>query len=68
MEVASKFNVVHQTARSDLLFLVEHGFLEKMKVGKRLLFRYAPNDNGGAPNSGSAGRSTYVRSDGTSHQ
>jgi len=68
MEIASKFNVVHQTARSDLLFLVEHGFLEKMKVGKRLLFRYAPNDNGGAPNSGSAGRSTYVRSDGTSHQ
>ncbi|HQQ25691.1 MAG TPA: Fic family protein, partial [Methanomassiliicoccales archaeon] len=48
MEIASKFNVVHQTARSDLLFLVEHGFLERMKVGKRLLFRYAPKENGNA--------------------
>ncbi len=40
MEISSKFNVVHQTARSDLVYLVENGFLERMKVGKRLLFRY----------------------------
>jgi len=52
MEIASKFSVVHQTARSDLLFLVEHGLLDKMKVGKRLLFRYAPKENGSAPQAG----------------
>jgi len=46
MEVSTKFNVVLQTARSDLLFLADKGFLEKMKVGKRLLFRIAVDKNG----------------------
>jgi len=39
-EIMSKFNVVHQTARTDLLLLAEMGFLEKKKVGKRWYFKY----------------------------
>ena len=41
LEVASKFNVVHQTARTDLLFLFEKGLLERKIVGKKMLFRYS---------------------------
>ena len=36
-------NVVYQTARTDLLDLVEQGFLVSRKVGKKLVFTPAPN-------------------------
>jgi len=39
-EIASKFNVVHQTARTDLLSLFERGFIERRKVGNKLFFLY----------------------------
>ncbi|MGE0547642.1 MAG: Fic family protein [Kofleriaceae bacterium] len=34
----SSHRVVYQTARTDLLGLVEHGFLEQTKIGKRMYF------------------------------
>jgi len=43
-EIMSKYNVVHQTARTDLLLLSELGFLEKKKVGKRLYFKVLVRD------------------------
>ena len=39
-EIATKFNVVHQTARTDLLSLTELGFIESRKVGNKLFFAY----------------------------
>jgi Fic family protein len=39
-EVMSKFNVVNQTARTDLLFLTELGFLEKKMIGNKMFFTY----------------------------
>jgi len=39
-EIASKFNVVHQTARTDLLSLAERGFIDCRKVGNKLFFVY----------------------------
>ena len=39
-EVASKFNVVRQTARTDLLFLEQKGFLQSKKVGKKIVYSY----------------------------
>lgn len=39
-EVMSKFNVVNQTARMDLLFLTKLGFLEKKMIGNKLFFTY----------------------------
>lgn len=39
-EIASKFNVVHQTARTDLLLLFERGFIEKRQYGNKLYFVY----------------------------
>lgn len=37
-EIESKFGVVYQTARTDLLGLVELGYLEEKKIGKKLIF------------------------------
>lgn len=39
-EIATKFNVVHQTARTDLLSLSERGFIERRKAGNKLFFVY----------------------------
>lgn len=39
-EIMTKFNVVNQTARTDLLLLNEMGFLELRKVGPKLYFTY----------------------------
>lgn len=39
--IASKFNVVLQTARSDLQTLTSLGFLEARKIGRRVYYRYA---------------------------
>jgi Fic family protein len=39
-EIVSKFNVVHQTAKTDLLLLTKLGFLELRKVGRKMFFIY----------------------------
>jgi Fic family protein len=39
-EIVSKFNVVHQTAKTDLLLLTKLGFLELRKVGRKMFFVY----------------------------
>lgn len=39
-EIVSKFNVVHQTAKTDLLRLMELGLVEMRKVGRKMLFVY----------------------------
>jgi Fic family protein len=39
-EVATEFNVAYQTARTDLLFLMEKGFIAMKKVRKRFIFTY----------------------------
>jgi Fic family protein len=40
MEIASKFNVVQQTARTDLQFLSVLGFLEEKRIGKKAYYKY----------------------------
>lgn len=40
LEVASKFNVVRQTARTDLIHLEAEGFLRSKKVGKKIVYTY----------------------------
>lgn len=44
-EIATKFNVVHQTARTDLSSLFDRGFIERRKVGNKLLFVYTGLSN-----------------------
>jgi len=39
-EIMTKFAVVYQTARSDLLLLNELGYISKRKIGKKFIFRY----------------------------
>ena len=40
IEIATKFNVVHQTAKTDLLLLTKLGFLEMKKIGKKMYFTH----------------------------
>ncbi|HEY3421431.1 MAG TPA: Fic family protein [Methanomassiliicoccales archaeon] len=42
-EIVSKFNVVHQTARTDLLLLTKLGFLDMRKSGRKMFFLYRNN-------------------------
>jgi len=37
-EVQTKYAIVYQTARTDLFGLVEMGFLEQKKMGKKMVF------------------------------
>ena len=37
-EIQNKFGIVYQTARTDLLKLVEMGYLENKSIGKKLIF------------------------------
>ena len=39
-EIVSKFNVVHQTAKTDLLLLTKLGFLQLRRVGRKMFFVY----------------------------
>jgi Fic family protein len=39
-KIVSKFNVVHQTARTDLLLLTRLGFLDMRRVGRKMFFIY----------------------------
>jgi Fic family protein len=39
-EIVSKFNVVHQTAKTDLMLLTNLGFIELRKVGRKMFFVY----------------------------
>jgi len=39
-EIMNTYNVVYQTARNDLLHLTDLGYLEKIKSGKRFLFKH----------------------------
>ncbi len=40
-EVMSNYNVVYQTARNDLLSLTNHGYLEKIKIKNKFVFKLA---------------------------
>lgn len=42
-EIMSKFNVVHQTARTDLLRLTKLGFLSMGRLGVKMYFTYEDN-------------------------
>lgn len=44
-EIMSKFNVVHQTARTDLQLLSKLGFLKMSKIGRTWYFFYQSDDN-----------------------
>jgi Fic family protein len=47
-EIASKFNVARQTARTDLLLLHKQGFLEMKRIGERkIVYKYQDRKNGG---------------------
>ena len=39
-EIGTKFNVVHQTAKTDLLLLTKLGLIEMRKNGRKMLFVY----------------------------
>ena len=44
-EIASKFNVVRQTAKTDLVLLESLGLIEKQRIGRTTYFVYSGNSN-----------------------
>ena len=44
-EITSKYNVVYQTARNDLLFLVDLGYLEKIKIKNKFVFKLVKKES-----------------------
>ena len=43
-EILSKYGVVYQTARNDLLFLARLGYLEKIKIKNKFVFRLSKKE------------------------
>jgi Fic family protein len=39
-EIKGKYNVAYDTARRDLQFLSDSGYIEKVQVGNKLMYRY----------------------------